>query len=210
MRKRKRIPMLFFLSVFFLLNAFNSATAQNDSKQTMDYKYEIAFDITPFFKEASPWKAQFKFFDYNGNKLKGAYRLGVDFSYNYLTFPKAEEKGKNHHISNGLTLGYEHYIDLNSTKIYFGADLAGYFTIQKHNPIDVNDYRRLECGIRPFLGIKRQIIDYLAISFEIGWNHSLIFYKDLDTELPNYEDNKSMTYQTYIEIPYAFTVNYRF
>ncbi|SHE94527.1 hypothetical protein SAMN05444274_10351 [Mariniphaga anaerophila] len=195
------------LIVFSFLQQSRSY-AQESVNPGKNYNFEVALDIMPFFKESAVWDANFKYFNYKNNQLKGAYRLGVNFSY--LTVPETEGINKSYHSSNGLTLGYEHYVNVKESKFYVGVDLSGYLTNQKHKPIDVNDRRIANYMITPFVGIRKQIIDCLAISFEAGWNNSFMFDKLWKTGKPSYEATESFSYQSSIDIPYSLTINYRF
>lgn len=205
-----KTQIIFTILAVFIFFLQIHADAQTKNLHDDIYKYEIALDITPFFQKTNFWEANFKLFNFKNNLLKGAYRLGIDLSYNYLTFPDTKGKGKNHHINNGLSVGYEHYIALKDSKFYFGADIAGYLTLQKHDPVDVNDFQNITYAIIPFIGVRKQVIKCLAFSFEAGWNNSIMYYKNLDTELPDYTTTKSVSYQTFFDIPYSFTINYRF
>ncbi len=184
--------------------------AQTNDRSTNRYRFEIALDAIPFFKETTFGDTYIKYFSYKNDEIKGAYRLKIISSYSYLSLPESEYKEKNHFNHNRLTLGYEKHISLFNSVFYYGSDLSGNIIRQKHEPADLNDYRSLSLEIIPFMGVRKQIIDFLSFSFEAGWHHSVQYEKKMKVEPVNTKHSRIVSYTMSSSIPYAFTINYRF
>jgi len=215
MRKRKRIPLLFFLSAFILLNAFNSVTAQNrNSSHSLD-KYEIAIDLQNLFSDGYPDKVLFKINRIKESQIKGAYRFGLGASYG-IEITKVTNDNKNYEeltrqegTNLSLSLGYEFQKNMNRAVFFYGADFGVFY-----NMVDNSEYphlnNRYELFFVPFAGVKIPISYNLSLAFEAGLDNRINMLKS-EGSLSN-PDFRSydINFHSKIKIPYSLTFNFNF
>lgn len=217
MRKRKRIPLLIFLSVFFLLNAFNSATAQNRNSSYGLDKYEIAIDLQNIFSYGYPDKALFKINRIKENQIKGAYRFGLGSGSGYdLSIHKSSDDGvtfienvREEYSSIYLSIGYEFQKKLGHAVFFYGADLSTLLRAS-NNSEDPYGSTRKHFIIVPFAGAKVPISDYFSLAFEAGIENGLNVLKSSGSYNPDYKRTSDTQVYSKIKFPYRLTFNFNF
>lgn len=214
MRKRKRIALLFFLSVFFLLNAFNSATAQNRNSSHGLNKYEIAIDLQNLFSDGYPDKVLFKINRIKENQIKGAYRFGIDARYDFFKREGRYEDvdyelwQKSIKKKLGITCGYEKQNRFNDLVLYYGVDIETTLSIQDEMEDQSGDETFYSIGATPFVGVTITLANHISTSFEAGLQN--FFYYDKVEVGTNNNFTKDHLFNSSIKFPYSLTINYDF
>ncbi|MDP3433138.1 MAG: hypothetical protein Q8T04_09275 [Bacteroidota bacterium] len=168
-------------------------------------KYELSIDLVPIIDQGQFGTILFKVYNINQERIKGAYRFGMDANFVSINNPDANKKNIAFTYGYNLIAGYEKHVLIGRAIGYYGIDFKAIKSYNKNNPMDVNDQQNIVIGATPFLGIKQHINNKLSISFELGVGNKISFVKTFKEPI-----HKAVFYGSEINIPYNFTLNYHF
>lgn len=180
------------------------ACAQKPQTESKLSKYELSVDLVPIIDQGQFGTVLFKAYNIRQEKIKGAYRLGIDANFVSINDPEAN---KNSLVSYGYKLigGYEKHIRIGKSIGYYGIDLKIIKNYNKTNPVNINDQQNLAFEAGPFLGIRHQLSNKFSVSFESGIGVKISSVKTIKEPV-----DKTIFYGSDILVPYNVTLNYHF
>lgn len=174
---KRLAPLLFFLIV--LSTKPYAAMAQKVADTSKLLKYELSIDLVPLIDNGQFGKVLFKIRNKVNSKLIGAYRFGIQGSFNGYIYKDVDNQ--NQYMGNlYFTLGYEKYKTLAKHYIYYGVDLTTKTYFSKYDDTGWDELSGIAFSISPFVGFKYIINKRLSASFEAAWENEIGFSKVLE------------------------------
>jgi hypothetical protein len=208
MKKQKFNNYIPFISLFFLfvliITTTQKAGAQEAPNGSKLSKFELSIDLVPIIDHGQFGTILFKVYNVRQERIKGAYRFGIDANFGSINDPDANE---NSLVSYGYKLigGYEKHIRIGKAIGYYGIDFRVIKNYTKTNPINENDQQNIAFEAIPFWGIKHHLNNKLSVSFESGFGGKISYTKTIKEPI-----HKTLFYGSDIIIPYNVTLNYHF
>jgi len=198
-------PLLFLLIVLFTKP--HAAMAQKAADTSKLLKYELSVDLVPIIDNGQFGKVLFKIRNKGNSGLKGAYRFGIQGSYNGYIYKDVDNQ--NQYLGNlNFTLGYEKYKSLAKHYFYYGIDLTTKTYFSKYDDTGWDELSGIAFSISPFVGFKYIINKRLSTSFEAAWENEIGFSKVLEKPEMTVKHNTSLISQ--FRVPYCLSINYQF
>jgi hypothetical protein len=199
----KPLFALFFLVVLLIINT-QKAGAQEKLNGSKLSKYELSIDLVPIIDQGQFGTILFKVYNVRQEKIKGAYRFGINANFGSINDPDAK---KNSFVSYGYKLigGYEKHIRIGKAIGYYGIDFRIIKNYTKTNPSNENDQQNIAFEAIPFAGIRHHLNNKLSVSFESGFGGKISYTKTIKEPI-----HKTLFYGSDIIIPYNVTLNYHF
>ncbi len=210
--KKMKTKKLSTLLVGLLLIIANTLPVKAQEKkpepETKIQKYEVAIDFQNF---SYPEKVFFKINNIKDDKIKGAYRFGIEAKFYGDKAKRAEnidgnkeyELIKNSNFTDfHLLFGYEKQHAYNNVVLYYGADFSGGIHFVKE------DQHMYSVNFIPFVGVKTFLSKSISIAFEAGIHN--YFSYEAPLEQPEGTFTKKFYYGTIMKLPYSLTLNFNF
>lgn len=198
-------PLLFLIIVMFTKP--NAAIAQKAADSSKLLKYELSVDLVPIIDNGQFGKVLFKIRNRVNSELRGAYRFGIQGSFNGYIYNDVDSQ--NQYMGNlNFTFGYEKYKSFAKHYIYYGADLTTKTYFSKYDASGWDELSGIAFSISPFVGFRYIINKRLSASFEAAWENEIGFSKVLEKPEMTIKHITSVISQ--FRVPYCFSINYQF
>lgn len=201
------------LPVIVLFISLQPVEAQNEVFYKLS-KYELSIDLVPVIEEGHFGKFYFKIKQFKESREKGAFRVGASIgrysheALNLSSFPEntVHSYEKTHNFETELYFGYERYLRIGPVQTYFGADICGWYKVNRQKPeTNPNVHKLIALDLIPFWGIKHYLVkNRISASMEIGWENIYYSQKNL------FSGAISNTLTSQFRLPYNLTINYHF
>ena len=181
--------------------------AQKAADSSKLLKYELSIDLVPIIDNGQFGKVLFKCRNNGNSGIKGAYRFGIQGSFNGYIYKDTDSQ--NQYMGNlNFTFGYEKYKSLANHFMYYGVDVTTKTYFTKYDDSGWDELSGIAFSLSPFIGFKYLINKRLSMSFEAAWENEIGFSKVL--EKPEMSAKHITSLISQFRIPYCCSINYQF